>query len=93
MDMDDGYLVKETPCAADMPLDQLRANLPVGSINEVVDKLLQEIEILKPNHIALQTQLGDCDQKMMLKQIELWGDKIIPAVRKELARNETAVLA
>jgi alkanesulfonate monooxygenase SsuD/methylene tetrahydromethanopterin reductase-like flavin-dependent oxidoreductase (luciferase family) len=93
MDMDDGYLVKETPCAADMTLDQLRANLPVGSINEVIDKLLQEIDILKPNHIALQTQLGDCDQKMMLRQIELWGDKIIPAVRKELARNEIAVVA
>ena len=90
MDVDDGYLIKETPCAVDMTLDQLRQNLPVGSVNEVVDKLLQEIEILKPNHIALQTQLGDCDQKTMLKQIELWGDKIIPAVRKELARNETA---
>ncbi|RAR65946.1 hypothetical protein C7401_103253, partial [Paraburkholderia unamae] len=38
-------------------------------------------------------QLGDCDQKTMLKQIELWGDKIIPAVRKELARNEAAVFA
>ncbi|MBB2979888.1 LLM class flavin-dependent oxidoreductase [Paraburkholderia tropica] len=87
MDMDDGYLVKETPCAADMPLDQLRHNLPVGSVNEVTDKLLTEIEILKPNHIAIQTQLGDCDQATMLRQIEIWGDRIIPAVRRELARN------
>jgi hypothetical protein len=88
MDVDDGYLMKETPCAADMTLDQLRQNLPVGSVNQVIDKLLAEIEILKPNHIALQTQLGDCDQKTMLRQIELWGDRIIPAVRKELARND-----
>ncbi|KVC22453.1 LLM class flavin-dependent oxidoreductase [Burkholderia pseudomultivorans] len=87
MDVDDGYLMKETPCAADMTLDQLRQNLPVGSVNEVIDKLLAEIDILKPNHIALQTQLGDCDQKTMLRQIELWGDRIIPEVRKELARN------
>ncbi|MET3466133.1 hypothetical protein ABIC42_006903, partial [Variovorax sp. 1133] len=35
-------------------------------------------------HIALQTQLGDFDQKTMLRQIELWGERIIPAIRKEV---------
>ena len=46
--------------------------------------MLEEISILKPSHIALQTQLGDFDQRTMLKQIELWGSNIIPAIRKEL---------
>jgi hypothetical protein len=46
--------------------------------------MLEEISILKPTHIALQTQLGDFDQRTMLRQIELWGSKIIPAIRKEL---------
>ena len=45
---------------------------------------LEEIGILKPSHIALQTQLGDFDQRTMLRQIELWGSKIIPAIRREL---------
>ena len=83
---DDGYMVKEVPSDTDPSFEQLRQNLPVGSVNEVIDKLLEEISILKPKHIALQTQLGDFDQKTMLKQIELWGDKIIPAVQKELAQ-------
>ncbi len=81
---DDGYMVKEVPSATDPTFEQLRKNLPVGSVNQVIDRMLEEISILRPKHIALQTQLGDFDQKTMLKQIELWGDKIIPAIRKEV---------
>ena len=88
---DDGYMVKEVPSETDLSFEQLRENLPVGSVNQVIDKLLEEISILRPKHIALQTQLGDFDQKTMLKQIELWGSRIIPAVRKEV--NRTALAA
>jgi alkanesulfonate monooxygenase SsuD/methylene tetrahydromethanopterin reductase-like flavin-dependent oxidoreductase (luciferase family) len=84
---DDGYMVKEVPSATDPSFEQLRKNLPVGSVNQVIDKMLEEISILRPKHIALQTQLGDFDQKTMLKQIALWGERIIPAIQKELARN------
>ena len=80
-------MVKEVPSATDPTFEQLRQNLPVGSVNQVIDKMLEEISILKPKHIALQTQLGDFDQKTMLKQIELWGEKIIPAIRKEVGAN------
>ncbi|CAM4012772.1 Flavin-dependent trigonelline monooxygenase, oxygenase component [Bordetella tumbae] len=86
---DDGYMVKEVPSETDPTFEQLRQNLPVGSVNEVIDKMLEEISILRPKHIALQTQLGDFDQKTMLKQIELWGDKIIPAIRKEIEQPAT----
>ncbi|MNL63071.1 hypothetical protein D3C87_1871620 [compost metagenome] len=83
-------MVKEVPSENDPTFEQLRKNLPVGSVNEVIDKMLEEISILRPKHIALQTQLGDFDQKTMLKQIELWGDKIIPAIRKEVG-STTAI--
>jgi len=82
-------MVKEVPSDTDPTFDQLRKNLPVGSVNQVIDKLLTEISILRPKHIALQTQLGDFDQKTMLRQIELWGDRIIPAIRKELGEPGT----
>lgn len=88
---DDGYMVKEVPSATDPTFEQLRKNLPVGSVNQVIDKMLEEISILRPKHIALQTQLGDFDQKTMLKQIELWGEKIIPAIKKELSRNQPSI--
>jgi alkanesulfonate monooxygenase SsuD/methylene tetrahydromethanopterin reductase-like flavin-dependent oxidoreductase (luciferase family) len=85
---EDGYLIKEEPSPTDLSFDQLRGNLPVGSVNYVIDRMLEEISILKPNHIAVQTQLGDFDQKTMLKQIELWGERIIPAIRKELGSDQ-----
>ena len=88
---DDGYMVKEVPSPTDPSFEQLRRNLPVGSVNQVIDKMLEEISILRPKHIALQTQLGDFDQKTMLRQIELWGEKIMPAIRKEVdAMNAVA---
>ena len=87
---EDGYMIKEVPSQTDVTFEELRKNLPVGSVNEVIDKLLEEISILKPKHIALQTQLGDFDQKTMLRQIELWGDKIIPAINKELGLKAAA---
>lgn len=84
---DDGYLMKEVPLQNELSIEDLRANLPVGSVNQVIDRMLAEIEILKPKHIALQTQLGDMDQKLMLKQIEVWGEKIIPAIQKATANS------
>lgn len=84
---DDGYMVKEVPSPTDPSFEQLRQNLPVGSVNQVIDKMLEEISILRPKHIAVQTQLGDCDQTTMMRQIELWGERIIPAIRKEIGQN------
>jgi hypothetical protein len=86
-------MVKEVPSETDPSFEQLRRNLPVGSVNQVIDKMLEEISILRPKHIALQTQLGDFDQKTMLRQIELWGERIIPAIQKELARNQPTTQA
>jgi alkanesulfonate monooxygenase SsuD/methylene tetrahydromethanopterin reductase-like flavin-dependent oxidoreductase (luciferase family) len=92
---DDGYLIKEEAGPNEMSLDTMRKNLPVGSVNQVIDRMLEEISILKPSHIAVQTQLGDFDQRTMLRQIELWGSKIIPAIRRELgaSRSEGSKIA
>lgn len=84
---DDGYLLKEQPSEKDLPLETLRANLPIGSVNYVIDRLLEEIEVLKPDQVAIQTQLGDLDQSMMLRQLDVWGERIIPAVRKALPKS------
>jgi alkanesulfonate monooxygenase SsuD/methylene tetrahydromethanopterin reductase-like flavin-dependent oxidoreductase (luciferase family) len=92
---DDGYLIKEEAGPNDMSLETMRKNLPVGSVNQVIDRMLEEISILKPTHIAVQTQLGDFDQRTMLRQIELWGSKIIPAIRHQLhaSRSDNSKIA
>ncbi|WP_157017292.1 LLM class flavin-dependent oxidoreductase [Mesorhizobium xinjiangense] len=90
---DDGYLMKEVPHPTDMSFDEMRANLPVGSVNQVIERLIEEIEILRPDHIAVQTQLGDFDQKTMLRQLDLWGETIIPAVTKAVGSERLSLNA
>jgi alkanesulfonate monooxygenase SsuD/methylene tetrahydromethanopterin reductase-like flavin-dependent oxidoreductase (luciferase family) len=90
---DDGFLVKEEPTQNDLSLEQMHDNLPVGSVDQVVERMVQEIRILRPKHVAIQTQLGDFDHRMMMQQIELWGTRIIPAIRKELGVDAAAALA
>ncbi len=77
-------MLKETPGERDVTLADLRKTLPVGSVNYVIDRLIEELSILKPNQVAIQTQLGDFDHKTMLKQFDLWGERIIHPVRKAL---------
>lgn len=89
----DGYMIREDARPTDPSLDDLRAALPVGSVEHVIEKMVEEIRILRPTHVALQTQLGDLDQATMLRQIELWGTRIIPAVQKELAGDMPVVSA
>ena len=81
---DDGFLVHEEPSPNDIPIEQMRANLPVGSVERVIERMVEEIRILKPKHVAIQIQPGDFDTRTTLRQIELWGERIIPAIRKEL---------
>lgn len=81
---DDGFIVREEESPNDIPLEQMRANLPVGSVDRVIERMVEEIRILKPKHIAIQVQPGDFNTRTTLRQIELWGTRIIPAIRKEL---------
>jgi len=85
---EDGYMLQETPRDTDMSFETMEANLPVGGVNRVIDRLLEEIEVLKPDQIAVQTQLGDFDQKTMVRQIELWGERIIPAIDKAIGAGK-----
>ncbi len=87
---DDGFLVREEESPNDIPLEQMRANLPVGSVDRVIERMVEEIRILKPKHVAIQIQPGDFDSRTTLRQIALWGERIIPAIRKELAKDRPA---
>ncbi|GGJ33608.1 LLM class flavin-dependent oxidoreductase [Neoroseomonas lacus] len=87
---DDGFLVREEESPNDVPLEQMRANLPVGSVDRVIERMVEEIRILRPKHVAIQIQPGDFDTSATLRQIALWGERIIPAIRQELAKDATS---
>jgi alkanesulfonate monooxygenase SsuD/methylene tetrahydromethanopterin reductase-like flavin-dependent oxidoreductase (luciferase family) len=83
----DDYQVAETTVEGEPTLDESRALLPVGSIDTVIERVVAEIRTLKPVHYCFQTQMGDFDQKTMLRQLETWAKVIIPAVQKEIAND------
>lgn len=58
--------------------------LVVGSVQEVVDKILYEHELFGNTRFLAQTSVGTLPHKNALKSIELFGTKVAPAVRKAL---------
>lgn len=83
----DDYQVEEGIVEGEPSLDEMRANLPVGSVDQVIERVVNEIRILKPVHYCFQTQMGDFDHPTMLRQLELWGKVIMPAVQREIAND------
>jgi alkanesulfonate monooxygenase SsuD/methylene tetrahydromethanopterin reductase-like flavin-dependent oxidoreductase (luciferase family) len=88
--VEDDYMVAEQPYEDELPFEKLLRNLPVGSVDTVIERLLADIRAARPVHIALQTQVGDFDHQLMLKQLQLWNREIIPAIKQELARDSVA---
>jgi probable LLM family oxidoreductase len=56
--------------------------LMVGSVQEVIDKILYEHELFGNTRFMAQASVGNVPHKMVMKSIELFGTKVAPAVRK-----------
>ncbi len=85
--VEDDYMVTEQAYDDELPFEKLMKNLPVGSVDTVIERLLGDIRAVRPVHVALQTQVGDFDHSLMLKQLDLWAKVIIPTINQELARD------
>jgi len=83
--VDDGYMVAEQPFEDELPFEKMMQNLPVGDVDTVIERMVREIRVLRPRHYAIQTQPGDMEHRVMMRQIEILGTEIIPAIRRELA--------
>lgn len=61
-----------------------RGALMVGSVEQVVEKILFEHELFGNTRFLAQASLGFVPHAMTMRSIELFGTKVVPAVRKEL---------
>lgn len=61
-----------------------RGALMVGSVEQVVEKILLEYELFGNTRFLAQASLGFVPHAMTMRSIELFGTKVVPAVRKEL---------
>ncbi len=82
--VDNGYMIAEVPFEDELPFEKMLENIPVGDAETVIERLVREIRVMRPRHVAIQTHPGDMDHRTMMKQIELLGTEILPAVLKEV---------
>lgn len=64
-----------------------KSALMVGSVQQVVDKILYEHELFGNSRFMAQASLGNVPHKMVMKSIELFGDKVVPEVKKSLLKK------
>lgn len=76
--------------------DQFDANrsakgyLMVGSVQQVVDKILFEHELFGHSRFLAQMSVGTVDHKKVLESMELFGTQVAPAVRKAIGSSSSA---
>jgi probable LLM family oxidoreductase len=64
---------------------QLRGSDFVGTPDEVIEKILFQQEMFKHQRFLLSMGSNAIEHKKMMHAIELYGTKVAPAVRKEIA--------
>ena len=62
----------------------LHGALVVGSVQEVIDKIVYEHELFAMDRFLAQMDVGAVPHADVMKSIELLGTKVAPVVRKEL---------
>lgn len=62
--------------------------LVVGSVQEVIDKILYEHSLFNNSRFLAQMSVGIVPHKQVLRSIELFGTQVAPAVRKAIAAKQ-----
>jgi probable LLM family oxidoreductase len=66
-----------------------RGALVVGSVEEVVEKILDQYAVFGHDRFLAQTSVGNLPHEQALRSIELLATEVAPAVREALARRAT----
>jgi len=59
----------------------------VGSPDEIIEKILFQHELFNHQRFLLQLSVGTMPHDKLLHAIELFGTKVAPIVREEIARR------
>jgi probable LLM family oxidoreductase len=65
----------------------------IGEPEAIAEKILREHEIFGNTRFMAQSSIGRMPHDVALKSIELFGTKVAPIVREEVARREARTLA
>lgn len=68
----------------------LRGSNFVGSPDQVIEKILFQHEHFKHQRFTLQIGVGPIEHKKVMHAIELFGSKVAPVVRAEIAKRQSS---
>jgi alkanesulfonate monooxygenase SsuD/methylene tetrahydromethanopterin reductase-like flavin-dependent oxidoreductase (luciferase family) len=68
----------------------LRGSDFVGSPDEIIEKILFQHDIFKHQRFLLYMGNNAIEHQKMMRAIELFGTKVAPVVRQEIARRNVA---
>jgi probable LLM family oxidoreductase len=64
-----------------------RGALVVGSVDQVIEKILSEHDLFRNDRFLAQMSVGPMPHKQIMRAIELFGTEVAPVVRDEIARR------
>jgi probable LLM family oxidoreductase len=64
-----------------------RGSLVVGSVDQVIEKILSEHDLFRNDRFLAQMSVGPMPHKQIMRAIELFGTEVAPVIRDEIARR------
>ncbi len=84
----DGSILREMPLEGELSLEEIEKHALIGDPEKCIDQMIAEIEHIEPTHVSLFVQFGSLPQSAVMKSLELFGDKVLPAVSKHFGGLE-----
>ena len=80
----DGTMLVEKPYKNEPPVEELARHLPVGDAETVAERMTELIRTARPKHMLLHFQAGASPQKIALRSIEQFAERVRPMIEKAL---------
>jgi len=76
------YMIEEKPFAGEPTFAQIQANIMIGDPDTVAERMLAEMEALRPHHLAIHSQVGGMDFRKGVRSLERFMAEVLPRLEK-----------
>ena len=81
VELDDGWL-SEQEAADEMTLEDMLPTTYIGSPNEVAERMIVQLERLRPSHLSCHMSIGGIPAKGVMRTIERFTAEVLPQVER-----------
>ena len=84
----EGTMLVDRPFPDEPPLERILDNLPIGDVEHVASRLVEEIRALEPAHMCFNFHVGDMSHRAALRSMELFKSEVEPRIARALGPIE-----